>query len=990
MALFISQNVFAQTCASVSTTTQEMTWTGTASTDWNDACNWSPNGVPTATNPLRIQDVANDPVIMSGTTAFAFRMDILDDASLTINSGGELNVLPTNTSLGFIGIEVSSNGTFTNNGTLNATTTASIRMIRLYGNTTFNNNGTANFKSGFNSIQLNGPNATVNNSASGIINFQGFRGFNSIGGSTGNVITNQGTMNYTGYDYFIALRLGFTLNNSGTIDVRSGGGIYVEGGTVNNSACAKILMPTRVYDNRFSGITANAGLMVTGNIDNNNGSFTNTGVLKYSSVSGNAIINNENSSVIVNDTQPIFTYGGTYDGTINGIFADDVATISAGTFTAPNTFSPSVSGSNRFAKITPSGGTCSYVVPFTYRTLPVVTTNAVLGQTPSSATLNGTINPMFTPLSFARFEVSTSPTFSPMTVIVVPTTAIETGNSPVAVSGLLTGIIPNRTYYYRLRAVNANGGALGEVRSTSVVLPVVTTSIASGQTPNGATLNGTINPMGGPITSAQFEVSTDAGFSTMNTVAVSVETLGSGSSPVAVSGLLTNMTINQVYYYRLRAANAIGSVLGEVRTVTRTSVPPVFLSKDVAIGADCTPFKHEIIATDTDPEESPAVSLISAPSWITLSQTGTSTSLTANPTQQQTGSFPIVVQVKSGEHTVTQTITITIQDLNHAPVFTSQAPNLGAIVRKGQSHSFTFIANDCDGDAITMKSDSFPTWFKIDASKTTSSSGSASVTYMGIAPEVAVHTLKMMASDGKLDASQVYNLHVTLQYVPIIVSTPSAAVEAGKAFTYDLKAASEDGDPMLYTLAEAPEWLKLVCDGVEKWQCKDSSTAQLIGTPTMQDLQQDALVKIMVLDDVIYNSLRSCQEFTIGTENGKIALKNLKLTNCNTQTLKLNEGLATSPLPLTETDSKGFRLDNYPNPFNPTTNFMLSIPTEQNVEVSVYDLTGRKVAVLHQGILSGQTTHTFRFDAQYLASGKYLVQVRGEHFAAHKMITLLK
>lgn len=47
-----------------------------------------------------------------------------------------------------------------------------------------------------------------------------------------------------------------------------------------------------------------------------------------------------------------------------------MGTNSAGTFTAPNTFVPDVSlptGSQTlYAKITPNGGACEYVVPFTY------------------------------------------------------------------------------------------------------------------------------------------------------------------------------------------------------------------------------------------------------------------------------------------------------------------------------------------------------------------------------------------------------------------------------------------------------------------------------------------------------------------------------------------------------------------------------------------------------------------------------------------------
>ncbi len=361
------------------TATENMTWNGSVSTNWNDACNWSPNGIPTATNSIVIPNVTNDPVIMSGTTAYAFRIDIGNNASLTINSGGELNVLPTDVLFGISTIYFSNNANLTNNGTLNATSTVNVPLITLANdNSIFNNNGTANLNSPLRSIVMVGSNVMVNNSASGIINLQGGRGIQCINGTTGNIITNQGSMNYTGSDYFAALNPGFTLNNSGTIDIKSGAGIAMQGGTLSNLACARILMPARRYENQVNGsITTNAGLMITGEIRNTNGSFTNNGVLKHGGVSGNAIINNQNSSVIVNNTQPIFTYGGTFDGTINGIFKDAATTTSAGIFTAPNTFVPDISlpvgTQTLYTKITPSGGACNYIVPFTYLNCSPVT-----------------------------------------------------------------------------------------------------------------------------------------------------------------------------------------------------------------------------------------------------------------------------------------------------------------------------------------------------------------------------------------------------------------------------------------------------------------------------------------------------------------------------------------------------------------------------------------------------------------------------------------
>ena len=142
--------------------------------------------------------------------------------------------------------------------------------------------------------------------------------------------------------------------------------------TVNNLACGKILMLGGTYENNATGsVTTNSGLIIADRIINNVGNFTNSGILKYGSLTG-TVTNSQNSSVIVrNLTYPIFAYGGTFNGTINGIFTDTFAAVSAGTFAAPFTFTPLATlprgVQTLYVKIT--SGACSYIVPFSYNTL---------------------------------------------------------------------------------------------------------------------------------------------------------------------------------------------------------------------------------------------------------------------------------------------------------------------------------------------------------------------------------------------------------------------------------------------------------------------------------------------------------------------------------------------------------------------------------------------------------------------------------------------
>ncbi|MEM6646130.1 MAG: S8 family serine peptidase [Bacteroidota bacterium] len=82
--------------------------------------------------------------------------------------------------------------------------------------------------------------------------------------------------------------------------------------------------------------------------------------------------------------------------------------------------------------------------------------------------------------------------------------------------------------------------------------------------------------------------------------------------------------------------------------------------------------------------------------------------------------------------------------------------------------------------------------------------------------------------------------------------------------------------------------------------------------------------------------------------------------------------------------------DVYPNPFNPTAQFSLLLRQQEEVSIGVYDVTGRRVAVLHQGRLDPSRLHMFTLDASTLASGLYLVRTAGETFSDTRRALLVK
>ena len=80
----------------------------------------------------------------------------------------------------------------------------------------------------------------------------------------------------------------------------------------------------------------------------------------------------------------------------------------------------------------------------------------------------------------------------------------------------------------------------------------------------------------------------------------------------------------------------------------------------------------------------------------------------------------------------------------------------------------------------------------------------------------------------------------------------------------------------------------------------------------------------------------------------------------------------------------------YPNPFNPSTQFTLSMAQTQKVTIQVFNILGQRVATLHEGLLTGNSHHTFTFETVDQPSGMYLIQVAGEHFVETQQVVLLK
>ncbi len=140
------------------------------------------------------------------------------------------------------------------------------------------------------------------------------------------------------------------------------------------------------------------------------------------------------------------------------------------------------------------------------------------------------------------------------------TTAISigSGTSAVTVSVPHIQVQTYATYYYRVEAINPEGTSYGNIYSfIAVVYPTIAPQETTGITTTTATLNGLVNPEG-TDTPVSFVYSTDRTFMTDKTT-TAPQSIGNGTSTVAVHAALTGLQPGTTYYIFMQAGNLVNT-----------------------------------------------------------------------------------------------------------------------------------------------------------------------------------------------------------------------------------------------------------------------------------------------------------------------------------------------------------------------------------------------------------------------------------------------
>jgi hypothetical protein len=202
---------------------------------------------------------------------------------------------------------------------------------------------------------------------------------------------------------------------------------------------------------------------------------------------------------------------------------------------------------------------------------PTATTSPTSPSSQVEATLKATVNPLGQGITDCHFQYTGAADFSAngfANATSLGCTSAPSGSAPVQISRALPGLSPGATYDYRIVVAGYGGTAEGSAQAFTMLPPLapdVTTGSASEITKTAATLSGTVNAHGGPISDCHFEYTTNADFEASGfTKAISVNCLPKpgGTSNVTVSAKVASLTAGTSYRYRVLATNNSGATNG--------------------------------------------------------------------------------------------------------------------------------------------------------------------------------------------------------------------------------------------------------------------------------------------------------------------------------------------------------------------------------------------------------------------------------------------
>ena len=203
-----------------------------------------------------------------------------------------------------------------------------------------------------------------------------------------------------------------------------------------------------------------------------------------------------------------------------------------------------------------------------------------------------------------------------------------------------------------------------------------------------------------------------------------------------------------------------------------------------------------LTTTDPDAGDTATYTINGGADAALFSISGSDLILTAGTLDFETqASYEVTVRITdSGGLTHDQTFTITVNDLNEAPVFDSSAVTSAT---EDVAYSYAIATSDVDGDALTITAPTLPAWLTV----VDNGDGTASLTGTPTNLEVGDHAVVLEVTDGSLTATQSFTITVgNVNDAPVITSPAAVSAAENQTGVATVTATDADGDIPTFTI----------------------------------------------------------------------------------------------------------------------------------------------------------------------------------------------
>jgi len=203
-------------------------------------------------------------------------------------------------------------------------------------------------------------------------------------------------------------------------------------------------------------------------------------------------------------------------------------------------------------------------------------------------------------------------------------------------------------------------------------------------------------------------------------------------------------------------------------------------------------------------------------------------SLSWIPANDQAGTYAVTFRVSDGSLSDAETVSLTVANLNEAPVLDAIGSQT---IHEGADLVLHITASDPDNDALVYSVSGLPAGASFDVAQ-------QRFNWSPDFSQAGDFTVTFNVSDGALSDTETVAISVVnSNQSPTISGSPATTVMARTGYSFTPTASDPDGDSLTFSISNKPAWASF-----------DTTTGQLSGTPSDQQLGTAAAIAIGASD----------------------------------------------------------------------------------------------------------------------------------------------